>query len=158
MDTRTGSAEPEELSLKARALALLAKREHSRLELARKLARYTQDPDVLELLLDDLEQAGWLSDVRYAQAVIHRQASRQGAQRIAHMLRTQGVDTDHITELMAPLHDTEVARARAVWQKRFDQPPVDAKQYARQLRFMTYRGFSAEVLRQIIADAQKADY
>jgi len=142
-------------SLKARALALLSKHEYSRRELARKLAAHTQDPDALEALLDDLVRQQWLSDERYAQSLIHRQAPRLGARRIAHSLREQGVDADTVAALATQLRDTEEDRARAVWQKKFGQPPADAKEHARQVRFMTYRGFSYEVLRRIIADAQE---
>jgi len=141
-------------SLKARALALLSRREYTRRELAHKLAAHAQDADALEALLDDLVRDKWLSDERYAQSLIHRQAPRVGTQRIARTLREQGVDADTVAELSAQLRDTEEDRARAVWQKKFGAPPTDAREHARQLRFMTYRGFSADVLRRIIAHAR----
>jgi len=147
----------QEASLKARALALLSKREYSRRELARKLAAHAQDADALESLLDDLAREKWLSDERYAQSLIHRQAPRLGARRITHTLREQGVDADTVAELAAQLHDTEEDRARAIWQKKFGTPPADAKEHARQLRFMVYRGFSPGVLRRIINDARDLD-
>jgi len=142
-------------SLKDRALALLSRREYSRLELARRLSAHTQDAEALESLLDDLVRDKWLSNERYAQSLIHRQAPRLGARRIVRSLREQGVDADTVAELATQLRDTEADRARAIWQKKFGQPPADAKEHARQLRFMTYRGFSYEVLRRIIADAQE---
>ena len=49
------------LSLKARAVGLLSRREHSRAELQRKLAPHAEDPASLETLLNELEQGGWLS-------------------------------------------------------------------------------------------------
>jgi len=155
-------------SLKARALALLSRREHSRHELARKLKPYahaqqnpqahvqtdTQPHEALEPLLDELTREGWLSDERYAQSLIHRQAQRLGTRRIVRTLREQGVDAEHTHALVAQLHDTEEARARAVWQKKFGKPPSDAKDHARQWRFMAYRGFSPDVLRRVIVDAR----
>jgi len=144
-------------SLKARALALLSRREYSRRELARKLAAHAQDADALESLLDDLAREQWLSDERYAQSLIHRQAPRLGARRITHTLREQGVDADTVAELAAQLRDTEEDRARAIWQKKFGTLPADAKEHARQLRFMAYRGFSSDVLRRLIAEARDLD-
>jgi len=148
---------PARLSLKARALGLLSRREHSRAELARKLSAHTDDTEALQALLDELTREQWLSDERYAQSLIHRQAQRLGARRIVNTLREQGVDADHVAELATQLRDTEDARARAVWQKKFGTPPADAKEHARQLRFMVYRGFSPGVLRRIINDARDLD-
>jgi len=154
-DGTTPGGKGQDLPLKARALALLSRREYSRLELARKLAAHAQDHAVLEALLDDLAREKWLSDERYAQSLVRRQAQRLGAKRIVRTLRAQGVDEDRVAELATQLRDTEEARARAVWQKKFGKPPADAKEHARQLRFMAYRGFSFDVLRRIIADAQE---
>jgi len=145
---------PARLSLKARALGLLSRREHSRAELARKLSAHTDDTQALQALLDELAREQWLSDERYAQSLIHRQAQRLGTRRIVNTLREQGVDADSVAELTAQLRDTEEARARAVWQKKFGTPPKDAREHARQWRFMAYRGFSSEALRRVIADAQ----
>jgi len=139
-------------SLKARALALLSRREYARAELARKLATHADTPETLQSLLDDLAREQWLSDTRYAQSLIHRQGPRQGTRRILQTLREQGIDSDQVTELVEQLHETEAARARAVWQKKFGAPPKDAREHARQWRFMTHRGFSADVLRRILAD------
>jgi len=74
-----------------------------------------------------------------------------------HTLRAQGVEADVVIELAAQLRDTEADRARAIWQKKFGKPPTDAREHARQLRFMTYRGFSPDVLRRILADMRAFD-
>jgi len=142
------------MSLKARALALLSRREHSRAELARKLASHAPNPDTLETLLDTLEREQWLSDARYAQSVAHRQAPRLGTQRIVRALRDQGVDADTVAQLSEDLRASEEKRAHAVWQKKFGTPPKDARDYARQMRFMASRGFSAQVLRRLITATQ----
>ena len=51
------------------------------------------------------------------------------------------------------------ARAREVWRKKFGQPPADAAERARQLRFLAARGFSGEVARRALdaADDTGAD-
>src|SRR3546814_16596405 len=65
-------------SLKARAVGFLSRREHSRLELERKLAPYAADAAELERVLDQLEREQWLSNQRFAQALVNRRAQRQG--------------------------------------------------------------------------------
>jgi len=143
--------------LKARAVAYLSRREHSRAELAKKLAPYTESgaesDETLQALLDALEREGWQSDARYAQGWVHRKAALHGAARIVHDLRQQGVDAERLTAIRDELRETEPARARAVWAKRFDAPPQNAKEYARQTRFLAARGFSHEVVRKVLGGA-----
>jgi len=139
-------------SLKARAVAYLSRREYSRLELRRKLLPVAADADELDLVLDELERERWLSDERYAQALVHRKAARQGAARIVQELRRQGVSGENLDVVRAQLQDTEIERAREVWRKKFDGPPQDAREYARQFRFLASRGFSAECLRRILGE------
>lgn len=139
-------------SLMARAIGYLSRREHSRHELSRKLAPFTDDPQEIESLLTQLERENWLSNERFAQSLLNRRASRQGASRILNELRQHGVDAVAIANLGQQLQDTEFERARAVWEKKFGRPPTDAKDYARQYRFLASRGFAAECLRRILGD------
>lgn len=147
-----GSRKTKGPSLKARAIAILSRRENSRMELERKLAPHAADPNQLQQLLNDLERENWLSNERFAQNLVHRRAPRQGTARIVQELRQHGLADDAIAALSQGLRGTEVDRARAVWEKKFGNAPVDAKDYARQFRFLASRGFSAECLRRILGD------
>jgi|SRR5690606_1938296 len=140
-------------SLKARAVALLSRREHSRLELSRKLAPHAESPEALEQVLNDLAQQNWQSDARFAQSLVNRQAARQGSSRILSTLRQHGVDAESLSQLEDNLRSTELERATEVWQKKFGEPPADAKAYARQIRFLASRGFSPELLKRILREA-----
>jgi regulatory protein len=139
-------------SLKARAIGLLSRREHSRLELARKLAPHAGTPDQLEALLNELEQGKWLSNERFAHSLVHRRAALQGAARIVQELKQHGLADNQIGELRQQLQGTEFERAQAVWQKKFGQAPDNAKEYARQFRFLASRGFSSDCLRRILGE------
>ncbi|OWT53405.1 recombination regulator RecX [Candidimonas nitroreducens] len=139
-------------SLKARAVAYLSRREYSRQELRRKLLPNVADADELDLVLDQLEHERWLSDERYAQALVHRKAARQGTARIVQELRRQGVPDENLEAVKAQLQGTEIERARQVWRKKFSGPPQDAREYARQFRFLASRGFSPECLRRILGE------
>src|SRR5712692_11280719 len=79
-----------EPSLRERALRLLARREHSRAELGRKLAAHARPEDDLESLLEDLSRRRLLSDERYAESRAHALSRKYGAARIAHELRAKG--------------------------------------------------------------------
>lgn len=131
-----------QMSLKARALKYLSTREHSRLELARKLARYAQEGDDIEALLDALEAAKFLSQSRFTESLVHRRSGRFGNNRILSELQTHGIDSDALVEVRETLSENEARRAHEVLRKRFEHPPADIAERAKQMRFLQQRGFS----------------
>ena len=141
------------LSLKGRALKLLSQREHSRLELQRKLAKYVEEGDDLQAILDDLEKRGFISVERVVESVIHSKASRFGTARLVQELRSKGLDDETVRNASEQLRDTELLRARELWRKRFGAPPEDLKEKAKQLRFMASRGFSSAVVSRVLREA-----
>ena len=144
-------------SLKTRALGYLARREHSRFELERKLKPHAQTSEELSSLLDALEQRGFLSAARMVEQVIHMRKSRFGSQRIAHELREKGIAENLIAEALPNIRETEQESAREVWRKKFGAMPADAKELARQMRFLRGRGFAAEVIHQVLRHPDKEE-
>lgn len=145
------------LSLKGRALRYLAAREHSRQELARKLAEFEEEPGQVEAVLDDLQAKGFISAQRVAESVIHRRSARIGSARIRQELQAKGLDEDTVATAMASLKPTELARAKEVWRKKFGEPPADAAERGRQMRFLAARGFDADMVRKVVAGAGDDD-
>ena len=146
-----------QMSLKARALKYLASREHSRLELARKLGRYAQEGDDVEALLDWLEAGKFLSQSRFSESLVHRRTTRFGNSRILSELQSHGIDGEALQDIKAGLGQDETARAREVWRKRFGQPPVDATERAKQMRFLQQRGFSSSAIQAAMRGAGAED-
>lgn len=138
------------LSLKARALRYLSMREHSRPELARKLARHAQEGDDINALLDSLEAAKLLSQERFSEALVHRRAARFGNSRILSELKSHGIAAEDMTQIRAGLERDELARARAVWQRKFGSAPEDAAARAKQMRFLQQRGFSLRTIQALM--------
>lgn len=146
-----------EQNLKTRALGYLARREHSRLELERKLAPHAQTSEELSSLLDTLEQRGFLSAARMVEQVIHMRKSKFGSQRIVHELREKGIAENLIAAALPNIRETEQENAREVWRKKFGAMPANAKERGRQMRFLMGRGFTAEVIRQVLRHADKEE-
>ena len=140
-----------QLSLKGRALRLLAGREYSRQELERKLAPKEEEPGQLKQALDELQAKGFIDEQRVVDSVVHRRAPRLGAGRIQQELRAKGVDAEAVAAAVATLKHTELERAREVWRRKFGTPPEDAAQRAKQARFLLVRGFSGDVIRRVLA-------
>ena len=169
---RAGGSAP---SLQARALRLLAQREHSRLELERKLQRFIVRPDAdptestestdpvatasaaphysaqdLSDALDALQAKGFIQPERVAQSVLHRRAPKLGSQRVLQELRQKGLDEDLIRNAAATLRSSEHARAWAVWQRKFGQAATTPQERAKHMRFLASRGFAAEVVGKVV--------
>ncbi len=167
-------------SLKARALRLLSQREHSRAELAKKLgdylslrakadhARNAQDQELgpadtpalsheaqITAVLDDFEKRGWLSDARYAEALVRRRSERYGMRRIQDELQRAGVASDASAGLLAGLKSTEFERAKELFERKFGEIAEDQKMRARQYRFLVSKGFNPEIVAKVIGGRQK---
>jgi len=147
----------QQLSLKGRALKYLSMREHSRLELGRKLSRYAEEGDDVEALLDFLEKNNWLSQERFAEALVHRRAGRYGNSRVISELQQHGVKGDDLAELKTGLAYTELARAREVWRRKFGSVAEDAAARSKQMRFLLQRGFSQGVVRTAMQGGEDED-
>ena len=176
------SSKKQSPSLKARALRLLSQREHSRAELAKKLgdwvslqakadrARNALDPDQektqadapalshevqIAAVLDDFEKRGWLSDARFAEALVRRRSERYGMRRIKDELQRAGVASDASAALLDGLKNTEFERAKELFERKFDGIAEDQKIRARQYRFLVSKGFNPEIVAKVIGGRQK---
>ena len=138
-------------TLRERALRLLARREHSRAELAHKLAGHVRHEDDLEALLDDLSRRKLLSDERYAESRVHALSRKFGAARIAHELRSRGLDKDLADKASKTARVTELERAREVWRRKFRIAPRTREERVKQMRFLQSRGFSFDAIRSVVA-------
>ena len=147
--------EPTAAYLRERALRLLARREHSRAELTRKLAAAGFNRGEIISLLDEFEAKNWLSDQRFAESYVADHRARAGSIKLAYDLRLRGVSDNVIEAVLSDNRDNELERARNVWEKKFGSPASDAAGKAKQIRFMQSRGFVASVIRCTIDDTDK---
>jgi regulatory protein len=137
------------LSLKGRALRALAAREHSRAELARKLASFETEPGELAKILDELAAKGFINEQRVADSLAYRRGAKLGTARVVQELKAKGVDAQAVQEATAALKATEFERARAVWRKKFGATAVGADRI-KQMRFLASRGFAPEVIGRVV--------
>ncbi|HEX5311789.1 recombination regulator RecX [Aquabacterium sp.] len=145
------------LSLKGRALKYLAAREHSRVELVRKLAPHAESQEEVEKVLDELESRGFLSAERFAESVVHRKAARYGAARVKAELSQHKLPEDVTRAVTQSLKETELERAQALWSKRFGEVAQTPAELARQMRFLAGRGFSGDVIRRVVKGSADHD-
>ena len=138
----------------ATAVRMLARREYPRAELrARLLGRGIGEHEA-DAALDELVRRGLLSDARYAEAVVAQRAGRYGRRAIAHALKEKGVDASAATAALGALAGRdEVDEALALWRRRYDKPPADRNEKARQVRFLLSRGYAMPVALKVLRRA-----
>ncbi len=142
--------------LRQQAIKLLARREHTRVELARKLAGLGTQEEI-DAVLADMEASQLQSDNRTAENYLRSNASRLGAARLRHTLKTRGVAPELIEEQLAQADlPDEIERARAAWSRKFSAPPSGAKEWARQARFLQSRGFASDIIRRLLKEPMGA--
>jgi regulatory protein len=137
--------------LKARALRCLVRREHSRAELARKLAPHAASNEEVEALLDSLVAKKQLSDERYAEERARALSRKYGAAKIRHDLRAKGISDDIVDALSS---EGELERARAILERRYRAPAATREERAKRARFLQGRGFSSEVILRLVLDRE----
>lgn len=160
------------LSLKARAVALLAQREHSAMELRRKLLRIGRDRSVQAAGSDGVESSsseedvpdlgeevdaviawllsnGYLDESRFVESRLHVRSQRFGQRRIEQELAQHGLALD--ADQRAALSAGELDRACELLRRRFGEgAPEDASAEAKRLRFLIGRGFGPELARRAV--------
>jgi regulatory protein len=139
--------------LRTRALRLLARREHSRLELGRKLSPHAESAQAIESLLADLENRKQLSDERFASERAHSLSRKFGAARIRYDLKAKGVDAQLIDRISS---EGDLERARAILTRKYREPAATREERAKRMRFLQGRGFSSAIIHKLLS-ARDAD-
>ena len=136
------------------AVALLARRDFSRAQLRVRLLRTAgaeADPAEVDRVLDAVQAQGLLSEDRFVEEFIRTREARFGPVRLRHELLRRGVAEERIEAALKQHLRDEYAAAHALWLKRFKSAPPDAREWARQARFLGARGFSHDVIRKVLA-------
>lgn len=146
---------PTAEALRGKALGLLTRREHSRVELQCKLSDQGGRDELIDQVLDELVERRLQSDERFAEVFVRSRAEKgYGPRAIAADLRTRGLEAEAVEAALAESGYDWTVQAIEVRQRRFGRAlPLDVRERARQLRFLQYRGFTgAQVARALNCD------
>ncbi|MCQ4270864.1 recombination regulator RecX [Pseudomonas kuykendallii] len=143
------------VAVRRAAMDLLARREHSRVELTRKLRKRGAPPELIDSALQRLAEDGLLSEARYLESYVSSRArAGYGPQRIREELGQRGLQRDDIEQAMQRSDIDWSENLRDVWQRKFrGQLPADARERAQQGRFLAYRGYSVEMIGRLLRGA-----
>jgi regulatory protein len=131
-------------------MRLVARREHTRLELTKKLIVRGFERGDVDTLLNDFEEKGWLDERRYIDIFLRAKRCRYGSLKLIRELEVRGISRDLIEEVRPGIQSGELDAAQGVWQKRFGVQPKNSTELAKQIRFMQSRGFEQEVIKSVV--------
>ena len=141
------------IEARKKAMDLLARREHARGELERKLVAAGFDADIAADVLQRLAEEGLQSDRRFVEAFVQSRINQgKGPLRIHADLGQRGIAAGLIDEVLAEADEDWCALARAIRKKKFGpSQPVEFRERARQMRFLQYRGFEPDQIQAAVS-------
>jgi regulatory protein len=151
-DTRRPARPRVPRTLKARAIGYLARREYARGELRDKLLAGADAParEAVDAVLDELAALGYLSDARYANAVVRQKRGGYSRRAIAEALKARGVAGEVTADALAERDLDDASALAALWRRRFGQAPAGEREKARQIRFLASRGFALSAILRLL--------
>ncbi|TLX53033.1 recombination regulator RecX [Stutzerimonas nosocomialis] len=137
------------------AMDLLARREHGRVELLRKLRQRGAPAELVEAALDRLVEEGLLSETRYLESYVRSRANAgYGPLRIREELSQRGLPRTDIERALRESGFDWGQQLRELWQRKFaGEPPRDARERAKQGRFLSYRGYPLDLIGRVLRGA-----
>ena len=147
------------VAVRRTAMDLLARREHGRVELTRKLRQRGACPDMIDIALDRLTEEGLLSESRYLERYIsYRAGSGYGPLRIREELNQRGLPRGDVEQALRECGFNWQEKLEDTWRRKFSgQMPFDAKERARQGRFLSYRGYPLEMIGRLLSGREFDD-
>ena len=137
-------------TLHAQAVGLLARREYARAELEQKLLGKGWEKSEIRAALDELAAQGYLSDARYALALVAQKTGRYSRRGIATRLKMKGVGAREIEAALAESNLDDDTALTTLWQHRYGRAPADEREKARQVRFLQSRGFALSAILKLL--------
>lgn len=118
--------------------------------MGRKLAPHAESKEQIDALLDELSKLKYLSEDRFIESVVHRKAGKFGNLRLKQELSQHQLDRIKVDEALRAAKETEFDRAKSVWLRKFDGPPQNIQDRAKQSRFLLARGFSGDIIGKVL--------
>ncbi|ENM5731644.1 recombination regulator RecX [Vibrio mimicus] len=131
------------------ALQLLSRRDHSEYELQQKLALKGHQTEVIGEIVKYCLELGYLSDVRYAASQARQMVHKgYGEQRLRQQLKEKRVAEEVIEQVLTEQTIDWFELAKEVAHKKFKSGiSLERSQYAKQVRYLQYRGFNFDQIR-----------
>jgi regulatory protein len=141
------------VAVRRTAMDLLARREHGRVELTRKLRQRGALPEMIDTALDRLTEEGLLSESRYLESFVsYRSRSGYGPLRIREELSQRGLQRTDIELALRKSGINWQEQLEDTWRRKFSgHLPIDARERAKQGRFLSYRGYSMEMISRLFS-------
>lgn len=132
----------------------LTRRDHTQFEILQKLTTKGYDHDSAQKIIDELTQAGLISESRFAENFLNWRRQRGfGPTRILLELKARGVTPETIAEHLDITDNAWLIEAQRIFRKRFKgKAPRDYADRAKQMRFLQYRGYTRDQIKSVLGE------
>ncbi|HLA33039.1 MAG TPA: recombination regulator RecX [Pseudomonas sp.] len=140
------------VAVRRAAMDLLARREHGRVELTRKLRQRGAPVELIDTALERLVQEGLLSEARYLESFVgYRARAGYGPLRIREELIQRGLSRADVEQALRDSGIDWREQLEQTWRRKFaGQLPGDARERAQQGRFLSYRGYPLDLIGRLL--------
>ena len=108
--------------------------------------------DEVDVVLDEIAALGYLSDTRFAKALVGQKSGAMSKRSISASLKAKGVDADVASAALAASDVDDQDAMVALWLRKFGAPPANDREKARQVRFLQSRGFGLSAIFKLLRD------
>ena len=108
--------------------------------------------DEVDAVLDEIAALGYLSDTRFAKALVGQKSGAMSKRSISASLKAKGVDVDVASAALAASDVDDQDAMVALWLRKFGAPPSNDREKARQVRFLQSRGFALSAIFKLLRD------
>ena len=108
--------------------------------------------DEVDAVLDEIAALGYLSDTRFAKALVGQKSGAMSKRSISASLKAKGVDADVASAALAASDVDDHDAMVALWLRKFGAPPSNDREKARQVRFLQSRGFGLSAIFKLLRD------
>jgi regulatory protein len=117
-----------------------------------KLVANGASRDQADVVLDEMAGLGYLSDTRFANALVRQKTGEMSARAISASLKAKGVSADVASAAIAGSEVDDHDAMVALWSRKFGAPPANDRERARQVRFLQSRGFALSAIFKLLRD------
>lgn len=135
-----------------KALNLLTRRGHSRMELQCKLLQKGHETQWVNAALDKLVDNGWLNDQHFAETFSRQKIAKgYGPVKIAYELRARGIDDFDLSQVVCDVAEDWETLLENVYEKKFSSDrTITRTEWAKRNRFLLHRGFTGEQIKGLV--------
>ncbi|GHU63844.1 regulatory protein RecX [Clostridia bacterium] len=147
-----------EKKAKVKVITLLAKQDYTEKELRNKLLSAFYPEQVIQKLLMEMKQRGYVDDLRYAQHYIEQKSSKMSKLKLQIQLRNKGIEKEIFSSLLEEQNIDEAEQIKKYIESKFRNVSLqDRKEKYKVYQFFARKGYSSEEIFRVLEEVERGE-